>query len=77
MQLRVDPWTRHAASDDSFCRWPLNLKNGSEKLAAAIDAGGDIISKSTPSMRNRTRSFFSAGSMWISLAPSFTAVWMM
>ena len=40
-------------------------------------AGGFIISYSSPSMRKRTLSFFSAGSMWISLAPSFTAVWMM
>lgn len=46
-------------------------------IAAAIDPGGFIISNSSPSMRKRTFSFFSPGSMWMSDAPSLTAVWMM
>ena len=46
-------------------------------IAADMLAGGFIISNSSPSIRNRTLSFFSAGSTWMSLAPSFTAVWMM
>jgi hypothetical protein len=46
-------------------------------MAADMLAGGFIISKSSPSMRKRTLSFFSAGSMWISEAPSLTAFWMM
>ena len=48
-----------------------------EVMAAAMRAGGCIISKSTPSMRKRTLSVRSPGSMWMSLAPSLTAVWMM
>ena len=41
MRLAIDPWKRHAASDDSFCRWPPPLKNGTEELASAIDALND------------------------------------
>jgi len=44
-----------------------------EVMAPFILIGGDIISCSTPSMRYRTRSFFSNGSTWMSLAPLFTA----
>ncbi len=46
-------------------------------MAADMAGGGFIISKRMPSMRKRTLSFFSPGSMWMSEAPSLTAVWMM
>ena len=48
-----------------------------EMMAGPMETGGFIISKSSPSMRKRTLSFFSEGSMWMSLAPSLVAVWMM
>ncbi len=42
--------------------------------AGCIVCGGDMTSKRTPSMRYRIRIFFSPGSIWISLAPSMTAL---
>ena len=41
LQLTVDPISRHAASDDAMCKWPDGLVNGSEALAAAVDALND------------------------------------
>ena len=38
MRLQIDPAVRHASSDEACCKWPSNLKHGSEELAGAIDA---------------------------------------
>src|SRR5437764_8588133 len=42
-------------------------------MAASSRFGGDSISWSTPSMRNRMRKTFSYGSQWMSLAPFWIA----
>jgi hypothetical protein len=44
-----------------------------EAIAADMLAGGSIMEYNSPSIRNRTVSFLSLGSMWMSLAPSLTA----
>ena len=44
-----------------------------DTIAFWVCLGNEVISRNTPSTRNRTRNPFSCGSIWMSLAPVFTA----
>ena len=45
-----------------------------DTMELSIRFGGENVSRMIPSFRNRTRTLFSNGSMWMSLAPSLTAL---